>query len=158
MKSILSALILLLSISHVRAGEEILPYSAFGPQAAAYELIGMEWWQWDSHGGESDREYPIKVVVYWDQTREGTAKRHPVDRAKLQDYRYVEYSKAVEHLEATIKAFAEAKLDASVMERALAKLKKRKAEQGVAPQSATRSESDSDGDYNPQPESKPRPR
>ncbi|GAA5484832.1 hypothetical protein [Haloferula sargassicola] len=128
MKSILSALILVLSVSHVRAGEEVLPYSAFGPQSAAYELIGMEWWQWDSHGDEDDHEYPIKVVVYWGQTRDETARRYPVDQAKLQDFRYVEYSKAVEHLEATIKDFAEAKLDASAMERALAKLRKRKAE------------------------------
>ena len=158
MKSILSALILVLSVSHVRASEVVLPYSAFGPQVAAYELIGMEWWQWDSHGDKDDHEYPIKVVVYWDQTREETAKRHPVDQAKLQDYRYVEYSKAVEHLEATIKDFAEAKLDATAMERALTKLKTRKAEQGVAPQSATRSESDSEGDHNTQPESEARSR
>lgn len=128
MKSFLSALILGLSVSHVCAGEEILPYSAFGPQVAAYELIGMEWWQWDSHGSEDDHEYPIKVVVYWDQTQEVTAKRYPVDQEKLQDFRYLEYSKAVEHLEATIKGFAEAKLDASAMERTLAKLKKRKVE------------------------------
>jgi hypothetical protein len=142
MKSLLSALILVLSTAHVRAGEEILPYSAFGPQVAAYQLIGMQWWQWDSHGDGRDGEYPIKVVVFWDQSREQTAKRHPVDQTRLQDFRYVEYSKAVEHLEATIKGFAEAKLDASAMERALAKLKKRKAEQGVAPQAATRSELD----------------
>ena len=37
-------------------------------------------------------------------------------------------------------------------------LKKKTGEQGVAPQSATRSESDFAGNYNPQPESKPRPR
>jgi hypothetical protein len=143
MKSIPLALILLLSPAHVRAGEEILPYSAFGPQVAAYELIGMEWWQWDPHGDEEHRECPIKVVVYWGQTREETAKRHPVDQAKLQDFRYVEYSKAVEHLEATIKDFKEAKLDATAMERALAQLQKRKAEQGGAGQPATRSELDS---------------
>ena len=158
MKSIVSASILVLSASHGRANEVILPYSAFGPQVAAYELIGMEWWQWDSHGDEDDHEYPIKVVVYWDQTREETAKRHPVDQANLQDYRYVEYSKAVKHLEATIKDFAEAKLDATTMERALTKLKTQKAEQGVAPQSATRSKSDSEGGDKPQLESEARSR
>ncbi|MFC7338202.1 hypothetical protein ACFQY0_13490 [Haloferula chungangensis] len=39
-----------------------------------------------------------------------------------------------------------------------ARPKKSKAEQGVAPQSATRSESDSEGGDKPQPESEPRPR
>ena len=93
----------------------------------------MEWWQWDSHGGKNDRDHPIKVAVFWDQTREETAKRNPVDESKLQDFRYVEYSKAVEHLERTIKGFKEAKLDASKMERTLAQLKKRKADQVAAP-------------------------
>lgn len=148
----------MLITSQIRAGEVILPYSAFGPQVAAYELIGMEWWQWESHGDGDDREYPIKVVVYWDQTREETATRHPVDREKLQDYRYVEYTMAVEHLEAIIKSFKEEKLDAAAMERALAELRRRKAEQVVAPQSATHSELDSEGGDKPQPESEPRPR
>ena len=128
MKIILSAITFAISVAQIRAAEEILPYSAFGPQVAAYELIGMEWWQWDSHGGENDRDYPIKVVVFWNQTREETAKRNPVDESKLQDFRYVEYNKAVEHLERTIKGCKEAKLDASEMERALAQLKKRKAQ------------------------------
>lgn len=133
MKIILSAITFALSVAQMRAAEEILPYSAFGPQVAAYELIGMEWWQWDLHGGEDDRNYPIKVVVFWDQTREETAKRNPVDESKLQDFRYVEYTKAVEHLKRTIKGFKTDKLDASEMERALAQLKKRKAEQVAAP-------------------------
>ncbi|MBK1883439.1 hypothetical protein JIN85_13515 [Luteolibacter pohnpeiensis] len=153
MKSILSALILVLSVSHVRAGEVVLPYSAFGPQVVAYELIGMEWWQWDSQGDAHDHKYPIKVVVYWDQTQEETAKRHPVDQSKLQDFRYVEYSKAVEHLEASIKDFAVEKLDASAMEKALAILKKRKADEGSDRQATTRSKSDSEGDDELQPES-----
>ena len=94
--------LLIAGASASRAGEAILPYSAFGPQAAAYELIGMAWWQWEAHGDDEDREYPIKVVMFWDQTREETAKRHPVEREKLRDFRYVEYSKAVEHMEAVI--------------------------------------------------------
>lgn len=131
MKSIIVALILVLAAAPIRAAEVILPYSAFGPQVAAYELIGMEWWQWDSHGGADDRDYPIKVVVYWDQNREVTAMRYPVDQAKLQDFRYVEYSKAIEHLAHTINGFKEAKLDARIMERALVQLKKQKGEVGT---------------------------
>ena len=126
MKIRIIALLLALGGSAARAGEVILPYSAFGPQVAAHELIGVEWWQWDSHGDSKPRDYPIKVVVFWDQTREVTAKKHPVDKAKLQDFRYVEYSKAVEHMERTIKEFKEAKLDATRIQQALSQLKKQK--------------------------------
>ena len=131
MKSIIAAVFVILGPYVARGGEAILPYSAFGPQVAAHELIGMEWWQWDSHGDSRPREYPIKIVVFWDQTREDTAKRHPVDREKLQDFRYVEYSKAVTHMARTITEFKVAKLDASPIERGLAQLKKQKAEQDV---------------------------
>lgn len=129
MKRILAACFLTLGASNIRASEAILPYSAFGPQVAAYKLIGMEWWQWDSHGDCEPRDYPIKVVVFWGQTRDETAKRHPVDQVKLLDFRYVEYSKAVEYLESTIKEFKEAKSDATPLERTLTQLRKRKADQ-----------------------------
>ncbi len=107
-----------------RAGEVILPYSAFGPQAAAYELIGMEWWQWESHGDGPGREYPIKVVVFWDQSEAEAAKSYPVNQEELQDFRYVEYSKAVGHMASLIKNFKEWKLDATPTEGALADLQK----------------------------------
>ena len=130
MKNTISFVLLLLGSHAAQADELILPYSAFGPQVSSYELIGQEWWQWESHGDSRPREYPIKVVVFWDQTREDTAKRHPVDREKLQDFRYVEYSKAVTHMERVIKEFRGAALDASPIERGLAQLKKQKAESG----------------------------
>lgn len=85
----------------------------------------MEYWQWDSHG-DKDSEYSIKVVVFWEQTREETAKHHPVDKENLQDFRYVNYSKAVAHLERTIRDFRAAGLDGTLMEKALDKLKKAK--------------------------------
>ncbi|MDP4623870.1 MAG: hypothetical protein NWT08_01905 [Akkermansiaceae bacterium] len=127
MKHIISTFFFALATSTVQASEVILPYSAFGPQVAAYELIGMEWWQWDSHGDGTEREYPIKVVVFWDQTLEETSRNHPVDQEKQQDFRYVEYAKAVEHMAKTIKEFKEVELDASDIEQALAKLKTSKA-------------------------------
>lgn len=126
MKNLFTAAFLLLGLQAARAGEVILPYSAFGPQAAAYKVIGMEWWQWNSHSDSRPRDCPIKIVVFWDQTREDTAKRHPVDREKLQDFRYVEYSKAITHMERTIKELKESELDASAIERALVQLKKQK--------------------------------
>lgn len=158
MKSILASLILVLAADSLRAAEVVLPYSAFGPQTAAYELIGMEWWQWDSHGDSRPREYPIKVVVFWDQTRDETEKRHPVDQSKQQDFRYVEYSKAIEHLAQMIEDFREAKLDATTMQRTLAKLKRQKAEQSGAGQPATRPESKPEGSDKPQPDAEGRSR
>lgn len=126
MKKLITSAFLLHGLQTIRAGEVILPYSAFGPQAAAYELVGMEWWQWDPHGDSRPRDYPIKIVVFWDQTRDDTAKKHPVDRDNLQDFRYVEYSKAVTHMARIIQEFNAAKLDASLIVRGLAQLRKQK--------------------------------
>lgn len=110
----------------IRAADIIFPYGAFGPQSAAYELIGMEWWQWESHGDSRPRDYPIKVVVYWDQSLEQTKKKYPVDKTKEQDYRYVEYTVATAHLEKTIKALKEAKLDTSNLEKVLTQIRAEK--------------------------------
>jgi len=129
MKTIVAALFFVLGPVTLWAGEAIFPYSAFGPQAAAYTLIGMEWWQWDSHGDSTDKKYPIKIVVFWGQTQEETTKRHPVDQAKLLDFRYVEYLKAIQHIRSSIKEFKRAGLDASQLEETLTQLKKHKAEQ-----------------------------
>ncbi|MGC4071717.1 MAG: hypothetical protein QM760_04240 [Nibricoccus sp.] len=89
--------------SDSRAADIVLAYSSFGPQVAAHELIGMEWWQWEEHGESHPRDYPIHVAVYWNQTLEQTKQKYPVDRSKEQDYRYVEYSAAVAHLKSTIR-------------------------------------------------------
>lgn len=126
MMKIMSITVCLLTLgpSMGQAGEVILPYSAFGPQVAAYELLGMEWWQWESHGDGLGREYPIKVVVFWDQSEEEVAKRYPVNREMLQDFRYVEYSKAIKHMTSLIKDFKGLKLGATPIERALADLQK----------------------------------
>jgi hypothetical protein len=124
--SLLIAFAFIFHVQVAAAGEMILPYSAFGPQVVAYELIGKEWWQWDAHGDSRPREYPIKVVVYWDQTREQTAKRYPVNKSKLQDYRYVEYSKAVAHMQKVIKELKAMELDTSTIQRSLNDLKKKR--------------------------------
>src|SRR5262245_14339203 len=86
----------------LRASDVVFPYDSFGPPSAAFELIGMDWWQWETHGDSHPREYPIKVVVYWNQTLGQTKKKYPVIREKEQDFRYVEYSAAVAHLEKSI--------------------------------------------------------
>jgi hypothetical protein len=107
----------------VKAGEKILPYSAFGPQVLAHELIGKAWWQWQPVGGDDDREYPIKVVVYWNQSVDDIAKRYPVVESKEQDYRYVPYLAAVKHMEDLIQDFKKANVQTTVFEKHLADLK-----------------------------------
>ena len=84
-----------------RGGEDllVLKYNDFGPQAAAYELIGMEWWQWDNHGSsDPNMSYDINVVVYRDTTLPQVKKAYPVVPAKNRDYRYLSYAKAIDYL------------------------------------------------------------
>jgi hypothetical protein len=114
--SILAAALLLPTLM---AADKVLPYDSFGPQVIAHELIGMEWWQWDNHGDSEPREYPIKVVVYWNQTLEETRKKFPVDRTKEQDYRYVKYSAAIAGMEKAIRALEASELDTSKIRKAL---------------------------------------
>ena len=82
----------------------ILQYDDFGPQAAAWELIGMQWWQWDSHGdSDPNTKYDIKVIVYRDIPLANIKKLYPVIKEKKQDYRYLEYAKAIDYLNDNIK-------------------------------------------------------
>lgn len=82
----------------------VLKYDDFGPQAAAWELIGTKWWQWDSHGdSHPDTEYDINVVVYRGISLDNVKARYPVIKEKKQDYRYLEYEKAIKYFDDTIK-------------------------------------------------------
>jgi len=81
----------------------VMNYSDFGPQAAAWEYIGMKWWQWESHGGSNPgTKYDIKVIVYRSIPLAEVQKIYPVNQEKKQDYRYLEYAKALEYLDKTI--------------------------------------------------------
>jgi len=102
MKSLLQMIVIFLAgmLCPLKGGELVLPYSAFGPPAMSHELIGTEWWQWDSHGDDDPRSSPpVKVVVYWDQSLDKTKEKYPVDRGKELDFRYVEYAAAVSYFE-----------------------------------------------------------
>lgn len=78
-------------------------YRDFGPQAAAHELLGMEWWQWDNHGSPDPKaHYPIKVIVYQGYSKEAVARRFAVDPAGKRDYRYVSHQQAVKYLKKQI--------------------------------------------------------
>lgn len=77
----------------------VLDYNDFGPQAAAYELLGMEWWQWQSHGESRPQTYNVKVVVYNDVTLDSVKQKYPVVKEQLKDYRYVPYNDAIQYLD-----------------------------------------------------------
>ena len=101
-----------------------MKYRDFGPQVIANEAIGMEWWQWEAHGdSDAKKSYPIKVVVYWDQTLASTKKKYPVDKANLRDYRYVSYDSAVKHMESAIKKLSESGLSVKLIQRSLKSLR-----------------------------------
>jgi len=77
----------------------VLKYSDFGPQSVAWETIGMEWWQWDPCGDPDPQySYDIKVVVYRDIPLEKVKQLYQVRKERNQDYRYLEYPKAMEYL------------------------------------------------------------
>ncbi|MCB9753891.1 MAG: hypothetical protein H6713_28445 [Myxococcales bacterium] len=82
----------------------VLDYDDFGPQAAAYELLGMEWFVWSEPGGSGDGPEPpdpIRVVVY-DQDRITLAEvqaRFPARESERQDFRYVSRADAIAYLD-----------------------------------------------------------
>jgi len=86
----------------------VLPYAAFGPQAMSFETLGFEWWQWQPHGDSRPRHYDVRVVVYRGLSEAQIRREYPVDAAREKDYRYIEYGKALEYVDANI---AEAESD-----------------------------------------------
>jgi hypothetical protein len=78
----------------------VVRYEDFGPPAAAYELIGYDFWQWQDEGGSSpDQRYDIRVVVYRNSSPDEVARRYPVQPERQQDYRYVSYDAALKYLD-----------------------------------------------------------
>jgi hypothetical protein len=76
----------------------ILEYPDFGIQAMAYELIGYQWYQWNSHGDPNpDTQYNIKVVVYKDFKLKEVKHLYPIHKDLRWDYRYIEYTKVIEY-------------------------------------------------------------
>jgi len=101
--AVLIAVVGLVGCGHKSATTVVLDYHDFGPQAAAYEVIGMGWWQWDPHGEpEPDHPYDIKVVVFRDISMEQVQELFPVLQEKAQDYRYLSYADAISYLSEAI--------------------------------------------------------
>lgn len=98
---LIAALFCLTACASTQANSSItvLNYDDFGPQVIAHELIGMDWWQWQSHGDSRPRKYDIKVIVYRNVSLDTIKEKYPVIPEKQQDYRYLEYNKAIEYLD-----------------------------------------------------------
>ena len=103
MKTIMVALAILGVAGTAAAAEPemvVLDYGDFGPQAAAVELLGMDGCAWaPPHDVQGLEACDVKVVVYRGMDEAAVAKVHPVVKTKLQDYRYVEWDKAVAYLD-----------------------------------------------------------
>ena len=81
----------------------ILSYDDFGPQAIAWKTFGMQWWQWDNHGdSDPNTTYDIKIAIYRDIPLHEVKERFPVVLETKNDYRYIEYSAALNYLDKNI--------------------------------------------------------
>ena len=86
----------------------VLDYRNFGVQAMAYELLGFQWYQWDSHGDpDPNISCDIKVVVYKNILPGKVKQLYPVIRELKQDFRYVEYSRAMQYFDRQIQQIDE---------------------------------------------------
>lgn len=69
----------------------------------SHELqIGNAWNQWKDEGHELPDDVDIKIVVYRGIELEKVREQFPVLRGKS-DYRYVEYARAIQFLQAQVK-------------------------------------------------------
>lgn len=125
--TVVSKVLVFCLIDVLSAGETVLPYSSFGPQVIAHELLGKEWWQWESQGGSKSgvKDYDIKVVVYWDEKIASVRERYPIDPSRERDFRYVDLSKAIAYLRRTISEFEDDQsIDLKILRKTLATLSK----------------------------------
>lgn len=83
---------------HKSTSTLVLDYEDFGPQVIAHEILGMEWWQWASHGNSRPTKYDIQVVVYRNMNLDDVSKLYPVSKELKHDYRYLKYADAVHYL------------------------------------------------------------
>ena len=100
---IILTIVLVLSCSDGDKQILILSYDDFGPQAIAWKTFGMQWWQWDNHGdSDPNTTYDIKIAIYRDIPLHEVKERFPVVLETKNDYRYIEYSAALNYLDKNI--------------------------------------------------------
>jgi len=98
----------------------VLPYQAFGPQVLAHELIGFEWYQWNSHGSSNPLQYDdVRVVVYRNIPLSQVKKQFPVIRER-HDYRYLSYHDALAYCNQLLRMYSQWALDDSKLTDVLA--------------------------------------
>ncbi len=86
----------------------VLDYKNFGVQAMAHELLGFQWYQWNSHGdSDPNATYDINIVVYKNIPPEKVKEFYPVIRELEQDFRYIEYSRARQYFDRQIQQINE---------------------------------------------------
>jgi len=86
----------------------LLEYDDFGPQVIAHELVGFQWYQWDTHGYEEPGyRYNIRIVVYREGDLRAVKREYPLSVGKM-DYRYVERDTAIKFLRKKIAECREA--------------------------------------------------
>lgn len=109
MKMRLVILLVLCCCPSAWAESAVFDYDDFGPQILAHEVIGFQWYQWNSTGDpDPNKMDTIKIVVYWDEPLEEIKEKYPVDPEKEQDYRYLSCEKAMEYLESSISQLPDA--------------------------------------------------
>lgn len=98
--NVIALLVLILGCAHRSPPSLALPYAAFGPQGAAHEVIGFEWYQWQSHGDSrpSGRD-DVRVVVYDGLSLNRVQREYPVFEGKRQDYRYLSLRQALKYID-----------------------------------------------------------
>ena len=82
----------------------VLEYEDFGPQSAVYDVLGYQWFQWNTHGDPDPRKVDnIKVVVYRSTLPLSVVSRmYPVEKEKLQDYRHIDCQSALQLIDRNI--------------------------------------------------------
>lgn len=73
----------------------VLDYKDFGPPDIAEDLLGPHYWQWDNGHYDSPQAFNIRVVIYRQVDLDDVKAMFPVSKNKQQDFRYVEYKKAI---------------------------------------------------------------
>jgi hypothetical protein len=101
--SFILAVLLITGCQHTPSQYLLFDYEDFGPQAMAWETIGMQWWQWDNHGDSDPNSiYDIKIVVYRDISLQEIQSIFPVVEAAKKDFRYIEYNEVIKYLNRNI--------------------------------------------------------